>query len=282
MSSDNTRHVDELPTAEYLVVYMVLLAVGGLMYSAKVYVTSPATRKQTMKDLGVKLGKIGKTLKEIERKTFHLCGLLVPLIFALLLEAGFSRWFCSMLCWGLTVSGWTLDLCRLNVKWVKENFPLNPILREKEKSQLSGACYFSLGCTLAISFFPPAVAMTSILFLVLGDMSAALIGRSFGQDVVVVKLGREGKKSVEGSMAMFFMCCTLGFTVFSTVHLREYPVVIGATVATLTELYEPFGLNDNLTIPLLSSLALTWGFARVHNCERENPLTGPLLWYSHH
>eukprot|EP00466_Bigelowiella_natans_P014263 jgi/Bigna1/85224/estExt_fgenesh1_pg.C_30011 len=124
--------------------------------------------------------------------------------------------------------------------------------------------------------------MTSILFLVLGDMSAALIGRSFGGDVVVVKLGREGKKSVEGSVAMFITCFILGCTVFSTVHLREYPVVVGAFVATLTELYEPFGLNDNLTIPLLSSLALTWGFARIHNCVRENPVTGPLLWYSHH
>jgi len=124
--------------------------------------------------------------------------------------------------------------------------------------------------------------MTSILFLVLGDMSAALIGRSFGGDVVVVKLGREGKKSVEGSMAMFITCCIIGFTMFSTVHLREYPVIIGAAVATITELYEPFGLNDNLTIPLLSSLALTWGFARVHNCERENLVTGPLMWYNNH
>eukprot|EP00954_Amorphochlora_amoebiformis_P013925 1093010-Amorphochlora_amoeboformis.AAC.2 len=48
-----------------------------------------------MKDLGVKLGKIGKTLKEIERKTFHLCGLLVPLIYALLLEYGLTRRDCA-------------------------------------------------------------------------------------------------------------------------------------------------------------------------------------------
>ena len=37
-----------------------------------------------------------------------------------------------------------------------------------------------------------------------------------------------------------------GCTIFSPVHLREYAVVIGSLVATLTELYEPFGINDNV------------------------------------
>jgi len=38
-------------------------------------------------------------------------------------------------------------------------------------------------------------------------------------------------------------------------------------VATLTELYEPLGINDNLTIPVLASLALQIGFARIRNCS---------------
>ena len=53
----------------------------------------------------------------------------------------------------------------------------------------------------------------------------------------------------------------------AAVELREYPVLIGAVAATLTELYEPLGLNDNLTIPLFSSLAMQWGFARIQACE---------------
>jgi hypothetical protein len=54
-------------------------------------------------------------------------------------------------------------------------------------------------------------------------------------------------------------------------------VVIGALTATLVELYEPFGINDNVSIPILSSLALTFGFARTFSCE---PARNPLLWYS--
>ena len=46
----------------------------------------------------------------------------------------------------------------------------------------------------------------AIIFLVLGDMAAALIGVSFGGEVASLKLGREGKKSVEGSLAMFCVC----------------------------------------------------------------------------
>uniref|UniRef100_A0A7S2G5Z1 Dolichol kinase n=1 Tax=Octactis speculum TaxID=3111310 RepID=A0A7S2G5Z1_9STRA len=97
-------------------------------------------------------------------------------------------------------------------------------------------------------------------------MAAALIGVSFGGEACSVKLGREGKKSLEGSVAMFVVCTLVGMLVFAEVHLREYAVVVSALVATLTELYEPFHLNDNLTIPLFSSLALAWGFARTVRC----------------
>ena len=69
---------------------------------------------------------------------------------------------------------------------------MNKIIREKERHQLSGTCYFSLGCTLAISIFPPDISILSIIWLVLGDMSAALVGVSFGGETVSLKMGREG------------------------------------------------------------------------------------------
>ena len=36
---------------------------------------------------------------------------------------------------------------------------------------------------------------------------------------------------------------------------------------TLTELIEPFGLNDNVTIPVFSSIALQFGFSRISSCH---------------
>merc|ERR1712072_1421370 len=162
------------------------------------------------------------------------------------------------------------DILRVYVPFVQRNWPLKKILREKEHGQLCGAAYFSLGAIVTFTLFPPGIATTSVLWLVLGDLSAALIGVSFGGDAVVVKLGREGKKSLEGSVAMFIVCFVTGMIVFQEVPLCEYGVFFGSLVATLTELYEPFGLNDNLTIPVFSSLALTWGLMRIHSCTRSD------------
>merc|ERR1711920_339638 len=161
---------------------------------------------------------------------------------------------------------------------VQRNWPLKSILRDKEFSQLSGGSYFSLGCCLTVWIFPPVIAMTSIIFLVLGDMSAALIGRSFGRSLCTVAIGPGGKKSVEGSAAMFVTCFVFGCTIFSQVHLREYAVFFAALTATLAELYEPFGLNDNISIPVLSALALAFGFERTYSCD---PSRNPLHWHSY-
>jgi len=50
------------------------------------------------------------------------------------------------------------------------------------------------------------------------------------------------------------------------VHLGEYPVFFGALAATITELYEPCRINDNLSIPVLSSLAMQYAFTRIRQC----------------
>ena len=45
----------------------------------------------------------------------------------------------------------------------------------------------------------------------------------------------------------------------------RYPVIVAALVATLVELWEPFNINDNLTIPVMSGLALHAAFARMQS-----------------
>jgi len=57
-------------------------------------------------------------------------------------------------------------------------------------------------------------------------------------------------------MLVCVICFVFGCTIFSQVHLREYPVFLASLIATLVELYEPFGINDNVAIPVLSAVAL--------------------------
>jgi len=141
------------------------------------------------------------------------------------------------------------------------------LLRETEHDRLSGAPFFALGCTLAIGLArTPAVAVTALLFLNLGDLAASIVGVAYGGGTL--KLGRNGKKSLEGSAAMFVTCFTLGYLAFWDVRLAEYVAAAAALAATLVELYEPLNMNDNLSIPVVSVLALDWALARIQSCPR--------------
>jgi len=252
------------PSNEYLIKY--LLALFVILVTTTVMFKQQKRPKDFLAGLGVSLRRVAKTIREIERKTFHIAGVLVPMTHQFLLGIGWSNEACIQLCAIITFVGWVCDLARLYFPVVARNWPGRSILREKERGQLTGGCYFSLGCTLTIAISPPSIAMASILFLVLGDMSAAIIGVSFGGETVALKLGREGKKSMEGSFAMFCICFVIGLTIFAEVHLGEYPIFFGALAATITELYEPLRLNDNLTIPVISSIAMQYAFSRIRAC----------------
>lgn len=168
-------------------------------------------------------------------------------------------WIITVLCWTWVI----IDLLRVYVPIINRNFPLQSIAREKELHNLSGVSYFMIGNWIAIVFFPPRIAICALLFMILGDMSAALFGISFGKIKIV------NGKSLEGTVAMFIVCFFIGFNMFWDIHMREYSVFIGALCAAVVELYEPFGINDNLTIPTISSLALYWGFQRISTCEKQ-------------
>ena len=258
-------HEETAVTHDHLQFYVLLLLFLGIFASLCIKSLDRGELRSTLRDWGVRARRLARTATEIERKTFHLFGLLVPLVYQFLLGRGWSQDQCTQLCWSITAVAWISDLMRLYIPVVRDNWPLAGILREKEQTQLTGSCYFSLGCTLAINMFSPAVACASICFLVVGDMAAALIGVAYGGEACVVKLGREGKKSLEGSVAMFISCVLIGKILFFQLPLAEYAVVVGAAVATVVELWEPFAINDNLTIPVMSGLALHWGFARL-NC----------------
>ena len=302
---------NQLPSEKYLLEYVTALSLVALLAIVTFKWRSDRDRHDFVHACGVSIKKMERSVGEIKRKGFHIAGLLVPLVQLLLLRQGWDNHECVKLCWTITIIGTGCDFLRLHSSFVAANWPLRSILREHEHKQLTGGCYFSLGCTLAIcarrthatahalplrlrvraschaarsgahallavvcvcvcvsaAISPPSVAMASILFLVLGDMVAAIVGVSFGGDALgKLKLGREGKKSLEGSLAMFFVCFFVGSTVFAHVRLREYAIFFGALVATLTELHEPLGINDNLSIPLFSSLAMQLAFYRISAC----------------
>eukprot|EP00908_Phaeocystis_cordata_P024493 Transcript_6949.p1 GENE.Transcript_6949~~Transcript_6949.p1 ORF type:complete len:303 (-),score=67.44 Transcript_6949:453-1361(-) len=190
----------EQPSQHFLLEYLLvlsLISIGGTL--AFKSLQQPA---RFVESCGVKVRRVARTMQEIDRKAFHLATLLVPIIHNVLLSMGWTNEECVHLCWVITIGGWTADLARVfGPDTARRWFPLQRLLREKEKGQITGGCYLSLGCTLTMAISPPSITMASILFLVLGDLSAAIVGVSFGKETVSLKLGREGKKSAEGSSA---------------------------------------------------------------------------------
>ena len=69
-------------------------------------------------------------------------------------------------------------------------------------------------------------------------MSAAIIESALRRDGCWVKLGRTGKKSVEGSAAMFCVCFVVGCILFLRGAARV-PVFFGSLAATLVEFTAP-------------------------------------------
>jgi len=259
-----------LPSDHFLIVYLVVLIIVSSVFAAAIKTDGCSHRRDVSKilqDAGVAVHKVAKTAREIDRKLFKLTGLAVPMVHQLLLSAAVPDNTCIGLIWTFALTWTAFDFMRLHVPVVRRilDFVFKGVLRKNEQDRLSAASYFLLGCALAIHMFAPVVAMTSIIFLVMGALCSALITRSFGTSVVG-KVTEGRLKSLEGSAAMFTVCFGFGCSIFHGAYLREYAVFWAALAATLLEFWEPLGVSYNVSIPVITSMALTIGFERTLSC----------------
>ncbi|OGO31217.1 MAG: hypothetical protein A2Z29_09255 [Chloroflexi bacterium RBG_16_56_11] len=150
----------------------------------------------------------------------------------------------------IVVIGW--EIVRLASpgvnQWIAARLRL--LLKKKERFQLTGTTYLLLASLATFFFFEKYVAITSLLFLSLGDFMAAAIGVRFGKHKLLAK-------SLEGSLACLASCLIIGTIMTVTGTGISLPVAFsGAFTATIVELL-PIPPDDNLTIPLFSALVMT-------------------------
>lgn len=131
---------------------------------------------------------------------------------------------------------------------------------EIRKSLLMLFLMFAAVISVAWGIFgKPYIAAASILMWGTGDAAAALIGVPFGKHKVHLK-GTDGKKSWEGSAAMFAVSVACGFCVIFFRHrmplgLALLSAAISALLATATELFTP-SEYDTVTVPTVTAAAL--------------------------
>lgn len=177
----------------------------------------------------------------------------------------FSMFLCWMLlpfwvCIALLVLGWIsfvpADILRLknpelNTKLTKM-FKL--IMRQNELDRLAGTTYLITGTILIAALFPKSIVALSLLFLAFADPIASYVGILFGKDKIF------GHKSVQGFIAAFIVCSVLTYAFLYIKNVNEYILIVSllsGVVGALAELIPVAKLDDNFTMPVLSSIGLT-------------------------
>jgi len=134
-------------------------------------------------------------------------------------------------------------------KWMSSH--LRVMLKEEEQLRPTGTTYLLLASLAAFLLFEKYVAITSLLFLSIGDLVAAVIGEEYGRQVLFKN------KTLEGSLACLVSCLLIGMLMVGISPTMGLAVAdIGAVSAAVVELL-PIPIDDNLTIPLLSGAMMT-------------------------
>jgi len=189
-------------------------------------------------------------LQELIRKTVHLGGLIVPIAYA---NLAVTREGMSLLLAVGTLLIVVGDLSRY-FRWWPWRFLGEPILGRvirphEQVRMLSGASWMAVGMLLAVVLYSRNIAIAAMVFCVVGDILAAVVGRLVGGKRIW------GRKSWAGSTAFLTGCLAIGLVLPGSSYEL---IVIGAITATFAEL-APIPFDDNLSIPVLSGGAMTLG-----------------------
>jgi len=185
--------------------------------------------------------------QEFLRKSTHIGALVIPVGYYFSgLEQMTAFWFLSI----ITLLMLVIDISRLRNWWfwrVLASPVFSLMLRKHEQDgDLTGASYILLTASASIALFSKPVAIAAISFIIVGDTAAALIGRKFGRTKI-------GNKTLEGSLG----CLAATFLVAVIAPGISLQVaLLGALVATVVEAW-PMGVDDNVSVPLLSGLAMS-------------------------
>lgn len=182
---------------------------------------------------------------ELARKALHYLTGLIPLVYYFFLAKNEAVIILVVLSIGML----TIEILRIKIPACRNlyNRYFGDITRPYEHANhLTGATYLLLGMLLVVYLFPKVIAVIAMLFILVGDPTACLIGMAFGK----IRLSRS--KTLEGTLA--FIAASLLVTWW--IPGVALPIkLIGAVLAGGLELVTG-RLDDNLVIPTISALIM--------------------------
>lgn len=172
------------------------------------------------------------------RKALHLSGIVIPLIYLLTDRATVLAVTLLFLVLTVVVE-WLRIKGRLNWSFLQKH------LKQSEAKRPTGSFFYLVSCLATILLFDRIIAIASICVLCIADPLSSIIGSLSRRKPL---LG----KSVEGSVTFFLSSLAI-------LHFFSFPLpaVIGASLAaTAAEVLSSKFFDDNLSIPIITALAL--------------------------
>ena len=200
--------------------------------------------------------KLIKIHDELFRKILHfiLLGAYIPLCFV------FEAW------WMATIYALSLIVILFPALFLAQRIPMfSSFVNERKKGEFVSSMVYAVGMmafSIAVCwglFGDKYLVLASIYAWGIGDALAALIGKRFGKHKIKWKIA-DGKKSIEGSLAMFVCALVSVFTVLLIRGGISIPMclciaVLSAFVCTFTELCAKNGL-DTVICPISAMVVI--------------------------
>jgi len=188
----------------------------------------------------------------LQRKLWHF---LTVLLMAFLYDyLGRERALIVLLCFMIVFI--PLDILRLRFDAINEIIIklFRTVMRRSEINTLAGTTYLLTGVFIIAYLFKKDIVMLTLLFLAAADPMASYIGVRYGKD----SIGKN--KSLQGTIAAF-LCCTivaLGFYLYNEIMIERVILVsvLSGIIGAFSEFFPIGKLDDNLTLPIISSLLL--------------------------
>ena len=193
---------------------------------------------------------------ELFRKILHfiLLGAYIPLVFA------FETW------WMAAAFAASLVVILFPVLLLAEKIPMfSSFVNERKKGEFRSSMVLAVGMmvfsvTICWGLFGDKyLVLASIYAWGVGDAFAALVGKRFGKHKIKWKLA-DGKKSIEGSAAMFLCALTSVFSVLVVRGGIDFVIcaviaVLAALVCTISEMCTKNGL-DTVVCPVSAMVVI--------------------------
>lgn len=195
-----------------------------------------------------------RSVPHLSRKIYHaVMGMACFSIYAFFIDRSLALWLLAVVggAWAI------LDFLRLRIPTLN-NLALKvfgPVMRKEELSRPSGNTFYVIGLLAVVLLFPKWIALLSVLYLALGDPTAAIVGTLMGTAKIPGT-----KKSVEGCLGNFCLSslCTVTFVSLYMKQPFHYSIIIGLIGGFFSMLVEvlPLPLDDNFSIPTASGFLL--------------------------